>query len=749
MKKTVATPVLLTLVVASVLAMGCEALLAANEGNIPSAISESAEGRNRIARVREIATGVAPLDSAIRVMAGFGSCVEQAWDVGAFYSWSGKNTKGVRFTASSSSILTSVLVRISALQQVGTGGVDLLVLQDSIGLPDQLIAAKHVDHESITLGGWTTVDMADFQLVLGGDYHVAVQISNSTTDDYKLTSDDGLHGAGRSSIYTAEGWEATEDLLLEDYNWLIRDSMCSAAAVMSTFPRPSALNVNPNTVISATFYTEMDPSTVSASTYLINTSHSGLTTGTITYIPDAHTATFDPDVDFAAGEVVTVTLTGGIQSDQGIPLQPYSWQFKIATQGGGKYLPRVDIAAGNEPRDVAAAELNGDGFVDIVISNGNGADVSVFINSGTGAFISATTYAVGDRPVRVTCADIDNDGDNDLIVANHYSYTVSVLRNDGGGEFAPQQVYAVGTYTRKAAAADLDGDGDVDLAVANQGTNDVSMLLNDGTGAFGSAVSYAAGNAPHHVVAGDFDSDGDFDLAVANCFGGNVSILLNTGNATFLPRVDYPAAGNPYCLEVADLDGDGDLDIVTGNEVSDNISVLMNVGSGTFGSQIAYPSGTKPTAVCHADLDGDGDLDLVASNRDSHNLSTLLNDGSGVFGSLSLYGVGQNPWGVAAADLDNDGDLDMVSANRYSYNMSIFYAYTCGDVNGSGGDPAVDIDDVVYLINYIFAGGPAPVPVEAGDANCSGGDPAIDIDDVVYLITYIFSGGPAPCAECP
>ncbi len=66
-------------------------------------------------------------------------------------------------------------------------------------------------------------------------------------------------------------------------------------------------------------------------------------------------------------------------------------------------------------------------------------------------------------------------------------------------------------------------------------------------------------------------------------------------------------------------------------------------------------------------------------------------------------------------------------------------AYVCGDANASG---AVDIDDVVYLIAYIFAGGPPPDPIESGDANCVG---AIDIDDVVYLIAYIFSGGYAPC----
>jgi hypothetical protein len=65
--------------------------------------------------------------------------------------------------------------------------------------------------------------------------------------------------------------------------------------------------------------------------------------------------------------------------------------------------------------------------------------------------------------------------------------------------------------------------------------------------------------------------------------------------------------------------------------------------------------------------------------------------------------------------------------------------YICGDADGSEN---ADIDDVVFLIAYIFSGGPPPDPYESGDADCSG---AIDMDDVVYLIGYIFSGGNAPC----
>jgi hypothetical protein len=65
--------------------------------------------------------------------------------------------------------------------------------------------------------------------------------------------------------------------------------------------------------------------------------------------------------------------------------------------------------------------------------------------------------------------------------------------------------------------------------------------------------------------------------------------------------------------------------------------------------------------------------------------------------------------------------------------------FVCGDADGSS---AVDIDDVVFLIAYIFSSGTPPEPIESGDADCSG---SIDIDDVVYLIAYIFAGGNLPC----
>jgi hypothetical protein len=82
---------------------------------------------------------------------------------------------------------------------------------------------------------------------------------------------------------------------------------------------------------------------------------------------------------------------------------------------------------------------------------------------------------------------------------------------------------------------------------------------------------------------------------------------------------------------------------------------------------------------------------------------------------------------------------DYCNADTMSFEVS---TYLCGDVDQSG---AVDIDDLVFIVGYVFGGGPAPQPLDSGDVDCSGG---IDVDDAVYLVVHIFEGGPPACDGC-
>ncbi len=67
--------------------------------------------------------------------------------------------------------------------------------------------------------------------------------------------------------------------------------------------------------------------------------------------------------------------------------------------------------------------------------------------------------------------------------------------------------------------------------------------------------------------------------------------------------------------------------------------------------------------------------------------------------------------------------------------------FVCGDANSDG---TINVGDAVMIINYVFNGGPAPIPIDGGDAN---GDGSCNVGDAVYLINYVFKGGPAPV--CP
>ncbi len=118
------------------------------------------------------------------------------------------------------------------------------------------------------------------------------------------------------------------------------------------------------------------------------------------------------------------------------------------------------------------------------------------------------------------------------------------------------------------------------------------------------------------------------------------------------------------------------------------------------------------------------------------------------------------PAGVARVDSftyvqyypPNDSVISVINAGDWEFTefQCSFIAgeiqmqrYDCGRI---GGDGLTDLGNVLYLVNWIFAGGPSPLDDSYGDIDCSG---TANVSDAVYLVKYIFEGGPAPCANCP
>ncbi len=171
----------------------------------------------------------------------------------------------------------------------------------------------------------------------------------------------------------------------------------------------------------------------------------------------------------------------------------------------------------------------------------------------------------------VEAADLDGDGDLDLLLTHRNNNNVATFRNDGTGRAysrgadAPMQADPT-----KPVLADMDGDGDLDVVAANRGANTVSIRYNSGNGGIHTSfqTDLTVGQKPTQVAVGDVDGDGDLDILTANRESNTVSIRLNMGNGTYSATADIAvnigrSPADPADLVVADLDDDGDLDFVT------------------------------------------------------------------------------------------------------------------------------------------------------------------------------------------
>lgn len=373
----------------------------------------------------------------------------------------------------------------------------------------------------------------------------------------------------------------------------------------------------------------------------------------------AGTPNFTAQQTFAIGSAPTWGTSADLNGDGMADLIVTNWNdgtvsilMNTAAPGDSvpNYAPQQILDVGAAPTFVTTADLNGDGKPDLIILSYNTGTMTVFINDTApnatqASFEPAQTFAVGDFPEMVRAADINGDGVPDLVVSDYGDYAIAVLLNttatnatavsfaltqtipvmggpyamqvldlNGDGRpdivvtemdgqavsillnttvaapadtatvsFAPQQDYPVGADPTSVVVVDLNGDALPDLAVTNEGDNTLSVLFNSGSAGapdFAAQQVIAVGNAPVKVMAVDVDNDGSPDLLVLNFDDADVMALMNSTTPSasalaFSPQ--YLAVGDqPVTLMTMDQNGDGKPDVTTVNSGDNTVSVLLN-----------------------------------------------------------------------------------------------------------------------------------------------------------------------------
>lgn len=317
----------------------------------------------------------------------------------------------------------------------------------------------------------------------------------------------------------------------------------------------------------------------------------------------------------------------------------------------------------NNGRDLAIADLNGDGFPDIVTvsldySAATPQDISVLRGRSFGGFRPAMKFSAGGYGTSIDLGDLDGDGILDLVVANYEpTGRVSVLLGVGDGSFQPVESEEAGSYAAAVAVGHLDDNAFLDVAVAAEGSDAVLLLFDFGAGNR-SLDAMPVGQEPGSLAIDDVDADGVNDLVVSNAGSDDVSLFLGLEGGGFLPEQRFQVGMRPASTVVADLDGDGAMEIVTVNRSSDDISILVGLGDGGFQPEIRLQAGQAPIAAVAEDLDRDGLPDLAVLNQGDETISVWVNAlGSGP--TYHEYPTGYAPFGIASGDCNRDGLPDL------------------------------------------------------------------------------------------